>query len=115
MRIGRLAQNIACHYAHKGNKFIRSTLNQRKINSEQINTALLDIPDEYTRAWEETKKRLTHTFQLSSKNEQINTITRFLSGRQFSHFIITEIINKLNSKGFDQVQALENLHWSKAS
>lgn len=109
----RLAQSIAYYYVHKGDNYIRNTLSQRKINSEYINTVLMDLPDEYTRAWEETKKRLTNILHVKSKKEQINIVTRFLSGRQFSHLIIGQITNKLDSKVFyHQVHAVEEASWS---
>lgn len=92
----RIAQNIARHYAHKGNQFIKNTLKQRKIKSEQINVALSDIPDEYTRAREETQKRLKSILiQKCSKNEQLDIISRFLSGRQFDSETIKNIIYQL--------------------
>lgn len=104
----RLALHVASSYTHKGDKFIRNTLYQRKIKSEQICTALNRLPDEYTRAWEETKKRLAHALQCNSKNEQINTVARFLAGRQFSHPIINKVIEKLNSKFLFPIKDMTN-------
>jgi regulatory protein len=93
----RLAHNIARHYAHKGDQFIRNTLKQRKIKSEQIKAALMNIPEEYSRASEETTKRLNNVLiQSCSPKEQANVIRRFLSGRQFNSLTIKNIINQMN-------------------
>jgi len=111
----RLALDIARHCAHKGNQFIRNVLNQRKISSEQINAVLLAIPDEHSRALEESRKKLNMLIQTNSKNEQINTLARFLSGRQFNHSIITEIIDQLNPTAPSKVHRTNTSSWRKAS
>ena len=112
----RLANDIAYHYAHKGNQFIRNTLILRKINTDVINSVLISIPDEYLRAWEEAQKRLNSTLMhIKSSREQICTIALFLSGRHFCHATITRVMNQLHSKTTRPAPPLNNLSWSLAS
>ncbi|MDI1352538.1 MAG: regulatory protein RecX [bacterium] len=92
----RLAEQLTLHYAHKGNQFIQRLLKQRKINEQLINQSLMSIPDELTRAWEETQKRLGSLFHLD-QSEKSSTLIRFLMGRQFSLAVVNQVIDKINN------------------
>jgi SOS response regulatory protein OraA/RecX len=108
----RLAHHIASSYIHKGNRFIKNTLSQRKIKSKEINAALMKLPDEYTRAWVEAKQRLAHPISRNTKNEQVNTIARFLAGRQFNHLVINKILDKLCTKVFYPTYKMEKAEYT---
>ncbi|MGM9453968.1 regulatory protein RecX [Legionella bozemanae] len=104
-----LARHLAQHYAHKGDRFIENILKQRKIKSEYINEALRSIPEERTRAWEESHKKLINNYKNEiSEQEKINIISRFLSGRQFSTHVINETLSRLNKVDFIKLKPLTN-------
>ncbi|STY28630.1 RecX-family regulatory protein [Legionella wadsworthii] len=89
----RLANTLASHYRHKGNRFIMDLLRKKGIQDDIITQALSQLKSEVIRAMKEVKLRLAGKWD-NSEN-QISYIHRFLQGRQFSHLTIRLVINEL--------------------
>ncbi len=112
----RLALHFAHHYAHKGNQFIINRLNLRKINPDCIQEALLSIPKEKTRAWEETQKKLFQTsMHTMALGEKLNSIARFLSGRQFSEEVIHDTLDRLENTNACKLKPVNDSNWNTVS
>ena len=91
----RLALTIASQQTHKGDRFIKNVLQQRKISDTLITRVLAEIPDEYTRAQEEINKKFTG---INPPPFSSALALRFLAGRHFADKTIKDVVQHVSLK-----------------
>lgn len=97
----RLAESMAQRYSHKGNRFITQLLRQKGVKDEIIASVLSRLDDEYHRALNEARIKGLHE-TVSGLEELEISLTRFLSGRGFSHDSIKTVLRNLSDNGHHQ-------------
>lgn len=95
----RLAESMAQRYSHKGNRFITQLLSQKGVINEIIANTLSKLDDEYSRALDEARRK-RHQETGKGLEELKTSLTRFLSGRGFTHDSIKAAIKNLSDDGF---------------
>jgi regulatory protein len=94
----RLAESVAQRYSHKGNRFIAQFLRQKGVADEVIANVLGGLDDEYSRAIDEARRKVSR--KTGECLEEIKTnLSRFLSGRGFSHDTIKAVMRDLGDEG----------------
>ncbi len=105
----RLAENLSQRFSHRGNDFIKQTLQQRGISEEIIVEILASLDDEPVRALQEARKKC-QLLQAEGNGNSNPLLRRFLTGRGFSSRAIQSAINQLT-----QEQSLYETRWAATS
>ncbi|WP_058532985.1 regulatory protein RecX [Legionella saoudiensis] len=87
----QFAINVANHYSHKGDRFIKRILEQKGIKYDLIEEAISSLLEERFRALDEVHRHL-----LINANKKPNDVCRFLAGRNFSVQTIEVVLQKIN-------------------
>jgi regulatory protein len=88
----RVAESLTQRFCHKGDSFIKQTLEQKGISEKIITKALASIDEESSRALQEARKK---SQTLHAKQNENLTLLRFLTGRGFSFLAIQFVLRKL--------------------
>jgi len=104
----RLAEHLASHYVHKGNRFIKRLLKSRMIDAAVIEQIFMTMDDERTRALEVARSKIRSSAILNRK-EMEDMLIRFLNGRHFSDETSEYVVKKLTaSSKTRQLNGLKN-------
>lgn len=93
----RVAESLTQRFSHKGDSFIKQTLEQKGISTKIITQALTSIDDESLRALHEARKKFD-TFQGKQKESTKAILRRFLTGRGFSFLAVQLVLRKLTQE-----------------
>lgn len=110
----RVAESLTQRFCHKGDSFIKQTLEQKGITEKIINKALASIDDESSRALQEARKKSEDFHGLHHENTKI-TLQRFLTGRGFSFSAIQFVLRKLTQEENYGKENFISQNWKKTS